>query len=100
MLGTPGVPWGDAGGDFVGLNENPALFSVSKDGLGTKSSGARRHQGGTREVPRRRQGSTRDTPGTHEGGGNELCLDKGLRAPHYQRIEDRRSNGRGSRFEE
>ena len=32
---------------------------------GTKSRGARRHQGGTKEAPRRHQGGTREAPRRH-----------------------------------
>ena len=39
----------------------------SKMYLGTKSLGARRHQGGTREAPRRHQGGTEEAPRRHRG---------------------------------
>ena len=42
--------------------------------LGTKSRGARRHQGGTREIPRRHQGGTEYTP------RDDLQFDRGPRA--------------------
>ena len=48
------------GGHLVILNENPARFLMSKEGAGTKSQGARRHQGGTKEAPRRHQGGTKE----------------------------------------
>ena len=52
----------------------------SKMDPGTKSIGARRHQGGTEEAPRRHQGGTREAP------RNELAVETGPRAHHYQRI--------------
>ena len=38
---------------------------------GTKSMGARRHQGGTEEAPRRHRGGTKEAPRRHQGGTKE-----------------------------
>ena len=56
LLGHFGFTLGMAAGGFVNLNENPRRFYGSKGGPGTKSRGARRHQGGTKEAPRRHRG--------------------------------------------
>ena len=39
----------------------------SKMDPGTKSIGARRHRGGTKEAPRRHQGGTKEPPRMHQG---------------------------------
>ena len=57
---------------------------------GTKSMGASRHQGGTREAPRRHQGGTKEAP------GNELAVEMGPRADNIfelkMKIEKNNSN--------
>ena len=53
------------GRPVVNLNENPAGVLFTQRGHGTKSRGARRHQGGTEEAPRRHRGGTKEAPRMH-----------------------------------
>ena len=64
----------------------------SKMDPGTKSMGARRHQGGTKEAPRMHQGCTKDA------SGKNLHIDMGPRAHHFQIIQFRTYNGRSICF--
>ena len=57
-LGSLWVHSGSGGGSLVDFDENPQRFLMLKRGPGTKSRGARRHQGGTK----RHQGGTREAP--------------------------------------
>ena len=54
------------GRPVVSLNENPAGFLLTQEGSGTKSRGARRHRGCTKDAPRMHRGGTRDAPGMHQ----------------------------------
>ena len=68
---TFGALWGhfgSGGGALVNFNENPQRFLLSTRGPGTKSRGARRHRGGTKEAPRRHRGGTREAPRRHQVG--------------------------------
>ena len=59
VLGFWGDWWG-SGEHLVNFNENLARILMPKERSGTKSRGARRHQGGTEEAPGRHQGDTRE----------------------------------------
>ena len=47
------------------------VFSLGQEGPGTKSRGARRHQGCTKDAPRRHQGGTKEAPRRSQGGAKE-----------------------------
>ena len=64
----------------IALNKKHWGFEGSKTTPGTKSRGARSHQGGTREAPGRHQGGTKEAP------RNDLHIDMGPRAAPYQRL--------------
>ena len=80
-IGGFGGMFGVGTGHIVNLNENPRGFFVSTEGAGTKSRGARRHQGGTMDAPRMHRGGTREAP------RRNLHINMGPRAAPIKRIE-------------
>ena len=55
---TLGWLWDGGGGAFVNFDEKRQRFLASKVGPGTKSTGARMHQGCTKDAPGMHQGCT------------------------------------------
>ena len=80
-IGGFGGIFGGGTGHIVNLNENPRGFFVSTEGAGTKSRGAGRHRGGTKEAPGRHQGGTKEAP------RRNLHINMGPRAAPIKRTE-------------